>query len=95
MKILDEEGKMVSMNNCSDMYLIVGSEKALLIDLSNAIERDNASESLRTLIYDRIGKIPLYISGTHQHGDHTGMLPTFKGDPQAHFWVIVKTLTLK
>ena len=40
--VLDADGKMVHMNNCSDMYLIVGENKALLIDLSNAVDWDNS-----------------------------------------------------
>ena len=46
----DENGTTVSMNNCSDMYLIVGKSKALLIDLSNNIDWDDtATESLRSI----------------------------------------------
>jgi hypothetical protein len=45
--IMDEEGKIVPMNNCSDMYQLVGKNKALLIDLSNDIKWDDtATESL-------------------------------------------------
>ena len=36
--VLDAEGKFVGFNNCSDMYLLVGRKKALLIDLSNNIQ---------------------------------------------------------
>jgi glyoxylase-like metal-dependent hydrolase (beta-lactamase superfamily II) len=85
---MDKDGKMTGMNNCSDMYLIVGEKKALLIDLSNAIKWDNtATESLRSLVYERTGNRELYITVTHRHGDHLGMLPAFKNDAKASFWI--------
>ena len=85
---LNEDGTMAGMNNCSDMYLVVGSEKALLIDLSNAVDWDSrATESLRGVVYDRVGAKDLFITVTHRHGDHFGMLPAFVDDPRAGFWI--------
>lgn len=73
-------------NGCTDMYIIKGSKKALLIDLSNKITwADNADESLRKIVYDRIGKKDLVITVTHNHGDHTGMYPAFKDEPNVKF----------
>jgi len=84
----DEDGKMTGMNNSSDMYLVVGDNKALLIDLSNFVRWDStAVESLRSIVYDRTGDKELLITFTHWHGDHTGMLPAFKDDPKAKFWI--------
>lgn len=75
-------------NNCSDMYLIVGTRKALLIDLSNWIRwSDDAVESLRRIVYDRVGKKELTIAITHSHGDHCGMLPAFAKDKNVKFWL--------
>ena len=52
--VLDEAGNFVGFNNCSDMYLLVGKEKALLIDLSNNIQwAEKAGESLRQLVAER------------------------------------------
>lgn len=86
--VIGDDGQMVSMNNCSDMYLIVGPEKGLLIDLSNLIKWDQtADESLRTLIGERLDDKPLLIAVTHNHGDHLGMLPAFAGDPSVRFWI--------
>ena len=74
----DAEGNKTHFNNCSDMYLVVGENEALLIDLSNYIRwADNAVESLQSLVAERIGDKPLTITFTHNHGDHTGMLPAF------------------
>ncbi len=85
---LDAQGNTKSFNNCSDMYLIVGRDRALLIDLSNAIKWDaTAIESLQKLVADEISDRRLYIAVTHHHGDHTGMLPAFKDNPDVTFWI--------
>ena len=82
----DADGKLTHFNNCSDIYLVVGREEALLIDLSNPVTwADNAAESLRSLVADRIQGKPLTITFTHNHGDHTGMLPAFLEDKDVRF----------
>mgnify|MGYP000112022127 CR=1 FL=1 len=87
-QIFGDDGQLVNSNNCSDMYLIIGSEKALLVDLSNAVKWDtSATQSLRSLVYERVGEKKLYITVTHNHGDHLGMLPAFKDDPKVNFWI--------
>lgn len=84
----DADGKITGLNNCSDMYLITGKDKVLLIDLSNFIKWDTtAVRSLRSIVYSEKGGKDLYITLTHFHGDHTGMLPAFKDDPNAVFWI--------
>jgi len=83
--VIDAEGN-IGYNNCSDMYLVVGKKSALLIDLSNKITwADNGAESLRRAVSDRVGKLPLLITCTHNHGDHIGMLPAFVDDPSVQF----------
>lgn len=87
---LDAAGQRTGFNNCSDMYLIVGSDRALLIDLSNFIKWDpTAVASLRAAVAQEIGDRQLFIAFTHHHGDHTGMLPAFLDDPRATFWLQV------
>lgn len=82
----NEAGEKTHFNNCSDMYLLVGSEKALLIDLSNFVRWDTtAVASLQNIVAERIGGLPLEITFTHNHGDHTGMLPAFINNPEVHF----------
>ena len=82
----DADGKLTHFNNCSDIYLVVGAKEALLIDLSNPVTwADNAAESLRTLVAERVNGKPLTITFTHNHGDHTGMLPAFLEDPDVRF----------
>ena len=82
----DADGKLTHFNNCSDIYLLVGSDEALMIDLSNPIDwADNAAESLRSLVAERTKGKPLTIAFTHEHGDHTGMLPAFVDDPEVRF----------
>ncbi len=85
---LDAQGNRKGFNNCSDMYLIVGRDQALLIDLSNWITWDTtAVVSLRALVREEIGTRKLFIAVTHHHGDHTGMLPAFKDDRNVTFWI--------
>ena len=84
--VLDAGGKFVSFNNCSDMYLLVGRKKALLIDLSNNIQwAENAAESLRQLVAERAGGKELIVTFTHNHGDHIGMLHAYAEDPEVKF----------
>ena len=84
-EVFNEKGEKIHFNNCSDIYLIVGTEKALLIDLSNRINwADNAEESLKQLVEERIDGKPLTITFTHNHGDHIGMLPAYL-DEDVHF----------
>lgn len=82
----DADGKLTHFNNCSDIYLLVGKKEALMIDLSNPVNwADNAAESLRSLVAERTKGKPLTIAFTHEHGDHTGMLPAFVDDPEVRF----------
>lgn len=82
----DASGKSTGMNNTSNMYLVLGKKAALLIDLSNNVKwMDNAADSLRKVVYDRIGELPLLIAITHSHGDHTGMKDAFLEDANATF----------
>jgi glyoxylase-like metal-dependent hydrolase (beta-lactamase superfamily II) len=86
--VVGDDGQQVSMNNCSDMYLITGGKKGLLIDLSNNVKWDaSATESLRSLVYGFLGDRELVITVTHNHGDHLGMLPAFRDDSRATFWI--------
>ncbi|HEX2967572.1 MAG TPA: MBL fold metallo-hydrolase [Bacteroidales bacterium] len=79
---------VVSTNNCSDMYVVQGTDKILLIDLSNFIRWDTgAVQSLRSITNELRGGRKLYITVTHNHGDHLGMLPAFKDDPGVTFWI--------
>ena len=84
--VLDAEGNAAGFNNCSDMYLLVGKEKALLIDLSNYIRwTENAAESLRELVAERAKGKELIVTFTHNHGDHIGMLHAYDEDPDVKF----------
>lgn len=84
--VLDENGNFVNFNNCSDMYLVVGRKKALLIDLSNNIKwAENAAESLRQLVAERSKGRELIVTFTHNHGDHIGMLHAYAEDADVQF----------
>ena len=85
---LDAAGNRKGFNNCSDMYLVVGRDQALLIDLSNWITWDpTAVTSLQAAVAREIGTRKLFVAVTHHHGDHTGMLPAFKDDRNVTFWI--------
>ena len=76
----------VKQNNCSDMYIIRGKDKALLIDLSNKITwAEGAEEALRSIFYSRAGEREKLIAITHSHGDHLGMLPAFQNESDVRF----------
>ncbi len=82
----DAEGNKTHFNNCSDIYLLVGEKEALVIDLSNPVSwADNAAASLRSIVAERAAGKPVTIAFTHNHGDHTGMLPAFVDDPNYKF----------
>lgn len=84
--VKNDSGQVIGNNNPSDMYLLVGEERALLIDLSNEIKwADNGIESLQKVVADRIGDKPLIVTFTHNHGDHTGMLAAFTSNPEVKF----------
>ncbi len=73
----------------TDMYLVCGTTKALLIDLGNnyidgyagdAIPpRKHAAEELRAVVDGLVGKLPLEVAITHAHPDHDGMTRAFLG----------------
>lgn len=75
-------------NNCSDMYLLLGNDMhdgfspvALLVDLgATVLWCDSAEQSLRHIVNLLKGDRQLTITFTHNHFDHTGMLPAFLGD---------------
>ncbi len=75
------EGAMAGMNNCSNMYMVVGGRKAVLIDLSNDVKwADNAAQSLRSIFYGLAGEREKIITVTHAHPDHVGMAHAFADD---------------
>jgi len=71
----------------TDIYLICGESKALMIDLGNnyidGFEKDmikprkNAKEEFLDIVNKLIGKRPLEIAVTHMHPDHSGMTKAF------------------
>jgi len=82
---IKEDGSM-SFNNCSDMYIIRGKDKAVLIDLSNKITwAEDADKALRQIFYDRAGDREKSILITHNHPDHVGMLYAFENEQDVTF----------
>ena len=78
---IKEDGSY-TFNSCSDMYIIRGKKKALLIDLTNNITwTEGADEALRKIFYDRAGDREKIITITHNHGDHPGMAYAFENEP--------------
>lgn len=71
----------------TDMYLLRGTTKALLVDLGNnyidgyegdkILPRKNAAEELRAVVDALKGGLPLEVAITHAHPDHDGMTRAF------------------
>jgi glyoxylase-like metal-dependent hydrolase (beta-lactamase superfamily II) len=80
----------------TDMYLIGGTTKALLVDLGNnyidgysgdaILPRKNAAEELRAVVNGLVGTLPLEIAITHAHPDHDGMTRAFL-DTKTIIWM--------
>lgn len=64
--------------NPASMYLIKGSDKALLIDGGN--KNIKARKELAAIVNKLRGTTPLEIAVTHNHEDHTGQLALFKAN---------------
>lgn len=71
----------------TDIYLICGETKALMIDLGNNYidgfkkdlikPRENAKEEFLDVVNKLIGKRPLEVAVSHMHPDHSGMIKAF------------------
>ena len=84
----DSTGAVVGNNNCSNMYMVVGKDKAVLIDLSNDVKwADDAAESLRSIYYGLAGNREKIITITHAHPDHVGMAHAFADDKDIQYWL--------
>jgi glyoxylase-like metal-dependent hydrolase (beta-lactamase superfamily II) len=80
----------------TDIYLICGKEKALMIDLGNnyidgfkgdlIAPRENAKEEFLDVVNKLIGKLQLEVAVTHIHPDHSGMTKAFIGS-KVPLWV--------
>lgn len=78
----DPRGKFAGLIG-TDIYLILGANKALLIDLGNNYmkgfewdgipSRKNAKEEFLTILDALAGKLPVEAAVTHAHPDHIGM----------------------
>lgn len=81
-----KEDGSYSFYSSSDMYIVRGKKKAILIDLSNNVQwAEGADQALRTIFYSRAGKRDKVITVTHNHGDHTGMSYAFVNEPDVTF----------
>lgn len=73
----------------TDIYLICGEKKALMIDLGNNYidgyekdlikPRENAKEEFFDVVSGLTGNLPLEVAVTHMHPDHDGMTRAFLG----------------
>jgi glyoxylase-like metal-dependent hydrolase (beta-lactamase superfamily II) len=80
----------------TDIYLICGESKALMIDLGNnyidGFEKDlikprkNAKEEFLDVVNKLIGKRPLEVAVSHMHPDHSGMTKAFL-DTEVPLWI--------
>jgi glyoxylase-like metal-dependent hydrolase (beta-lactamase superfamily II) len=80
----------------TDIYLVCGKEKALMIDLGNnyidgyegdlITPREKAKEEFLDIVYGLAGKQPLEVAVTHMHPDHCGMTRAFLGS-EVSLWI--------
>ncbi len=80
----------------TDIYLICGESKALMIDLGNNYidgfekdlikPRENAKEEFLDVVNKLIGKRPLEVAVTHMHPDHSGMTKAFL-EKEVPLWI--------
>ncbi len=80
----------------TDIYLICGESKALMIDLGNNYidgfekdlikPRENAKEEFLDVVNKLIGKRPLEVAVSHMHPDHSGMTKAFL-DTEVPLWI--------
>lgn len=80
----------------TDIYLICGESKALMIDLGNNYidgfekdlikPRENAKEEFLDVVNKLIGKRPLEVAVSHMHPDHSGMTKAFL-DTEVSLWI--------
>ena len=69
----NEDGVRVGINNCSDIYIVLGETKAMMVDASNP--HPEAHNDLMR-IYDELADgREQFCWMTHYHSDHTGMVP--------------------
>ena len=68
-----------AVNNCSDVYIVVGNEKTAVIDFSNPNDYSGASLVLYRLAKLLGGGKPLVALLTHNHFDHLGLVDKFVG----------------
>jgi Zn-dependent hydrolases, including glyoxylases len=81
----DADGKMDGMNNTSDMYVVLGQEKALLIDLSNM--KSEGMATLKDVFLSLAGNREKVVALTHAHPDHIGQYSAFDGVAGISYYV--------
>lgn len=72
----NEQGVKTGTNNCSDMYVVLGDEKAMLVDLSN--QYADSYEDVAQIFDELSGGLEQMIWLTHAHPDHVGQFPAFR-----------------
>lgn len=80
--------KDVESRNPSDMYIVRGNKKAVLIDLSNKMnEETGAEDALRQIFDTRAAGKDKVVAITHNHPDHVGMLGAFTEDKDIQYYL--------
>lgn len=74
-------------HNPSDIYVVLGSEKAMVIDSGNFYEDE--SVDLRAFVEQFTGEREIVYGQTHQHGDHYGEIDAFADCPI--YWSSLET----
>ncbi|MCQ2974247.1 MAG: MBL fold metallo-hydrolase [Bacteroidales bacterium] len=75
-KYFEPNGKLC-VNNCSDIYFVIGTQKVAIVDLSNPNSFPEASMILYRLAKLLSGGREICIVVTHNHFDHLGLISHF------------------
>lgn len=76
-----------AVNNCSDVYVVEGSQKIAIIDFSNPNDYVGASLILYRLVRLLGGGKPIVALLTHNHFDHVGLIDKFIDLQDIRFYV--------
>lgn len=80
-RYINKQG-IYSVNNCSNVYLVIGSRRAAMFDFSNPSSYSEADVILYSIVKLLSKGLPLSVFATHNHFDHLGLTQRFVRDSE-------------